>query len=476
MAQIKVKFDNTLEQSAIVVPLVTPTADQVEGDSSPDKNIHQTLLYGIYVPLIKINDIVIDVNDVLSFQLDGRSPIPSLSLAVRDSNKKISGLQQPGPDNEVRIQILPRFENAYKKIDMTFYIDDMQMSCGILRLNCIYKVIDLYNSRIKCFGEMGTYKFFETIAGELKLGFASNMEESEEDKRYIYCANDSYMSTMRRVIETSGDSGNNIDARVLYDYWIDYWNNINLVDVYERFNSVDSDDDMLVWVTPEKIDPSQGSIDEQSYFQTLACITNYPLKQGTELYISNYKLINSSSQSRKGSDRVVSIYNIESMETLDYLLGDGDQQKDLFVKYDYVGENYRKFNYLLAQQCHTRMDQKMKEQVIEVTLTTPALFLTRGSKLNMEWYDTNSSLQDVRERLGLNDDTVATNKEFQQIPGDEDAAAQYILNKQVSGQYYILNSVIRWKDGQWSTTLQLTRPREMRQVYIDLSDETKSIR
>lgn len=476
MAQIKVKFDHSLEQSPIVLPLVTPTAEQTDGESSPNKNVQQTLLYGILAPLVKINDIVVDINDVMYFQLDGRERIPSLSLIIRDSNRKISCLQHPGPDNEVRIQILPRFENAYKKIDMTFYIDDMKLDGNMIKLNCIYKVIDLYNSRIKCFGEMGTYKFFETIAQELKLGFASNTEESEEDKRYIYCANDSYQSTMRRVIETSGDSGNNIDSRMLYDYWIDYWNNINLADVYERFNAVDSDEDMMVWVAPGTPDVAAESNTEQSYIQVPACVTNYPTKLGTELYIRDYKLVNSSNQSRKGSDRVVSVYNIKTGESLDWLLGDGDQQKDVFVKYDYVGENYRDFNYLLAQQCHSRMDQKMKEQIVEVTLDSPALFLTRGGKLNLEWYDVDSTIRDVKERLGIDDSALVTNKEFQSTDYDENTTAQYILNKQVSGQYYILNSVIRFKNGLWSTTLQLSRPRESRQTYLDLSEITKSIK
>lgn len=475
MAQIEVKFENSLDQTPIVIPLVTPSSEQSD-EASPNPQVTQTLLYGIKVPLVKINDIVIDINNIVYFQLDGRDHIPSLYLVIHDTDHKISGLQHPGPDNEVRIQILPRFENAYKKIDMTFYIDNLSTQGDLFKLNCIYKVVDLYNSRVKCFGEMGTYKFFETIANELRLGFATNTEESEEDKRYIYCANDSYKNTMKRVIESSGDSGNNIDSRVLYDYWIDYWNNINLADVYERFNTVDSDDDMLVWTAPAEYDITKGSNAEDMYVQVPACISNDPIRESTELYIDSYRILNSTSQSIIGSDRVLSIYNIKDGEALDYLLGDGDQQKDIFVKYDYVGENYRDFNYLLAQQCHNRMEQKMKERVIEVTLESPALFLMRGSKLNMEWYDIDSTLQQTKERLGISNKDIISNKEFQDMEYNENLSGQYTLNKQVSGQYYVLNSVIRWEAGQWYTILQLTRPRDTQQSYIDLLEATKTIK
>jgi hypothetical protein len=76
------------------------------------------------------------------------------------------------------------------------------------------------------------------------LGLASNLSNTE-DKRYIYCNNINYVDSIDREIKFGGSES------VILDSWVDYWNYINIVDIFERYNSIDSD--LKLWVTKTKI-------------------------------------------------------------------------------------------------------------------------------------------------------------------------------------------------------------------------------
>ena len=334
MAQIEVKFDHQLKQSPIVLPLNTPDGSSEQGVNEmtgTNTATKQTSVYGVRVPLVKIKDMVVEMNDIVRLELDGRGSLPRLNLVVLDRDNKIRGLQQPGSDNEIRIQILPRFENAYKKIDLTFYAESYRTQGIVLSFNCIYKLPALYDSRIKCFGEVTTYDMFEQIAHECQLGFATNVESSN-DARYLYCANTSYNTLMERAINTSGASGDDITSQIMYDYWVDFWNNLNFVDVYERWTTVEPDENLQIWVGPFEMATGQGDDDEHTYSKETAIISNNPLARSTELFIDRYNTINNSTQAQGGSDRVLSIYNMNDRESLDYLLSAGHQQKDEFTR------------------------------------------------------------------------------------------------------------------------------------------------
>lgn len=480
MAQITIKSDNQLQQTPIVIPLATPGKDEINNNRTGfNTDIKQTLLYGIRIPLVKVNDIVVDAQDILYMELNGMDIIPRLELTIKDSTGTIKGLQQPSSDNEVRIQILPRMDNAYKKIDMTFYITNTTGTDGDedeLRLSCIYKVLNLYNNHVKCFGRVSTYEMFEKLAHECKLGFASNVEGSN-DERYLYAPNISYLDFMNNAIKTSGDSGNSLESKVMYNYWIDFWNNINFVDIYERFNTIEPDDQIKIYISKYEQTMTQDSNDDEVYMHVPAVLSNHPLQMESELFIDSYDPVNNTSVIGNGSDRVITIYNMNDGEAIDYLLQDGDQKKDLVTKAVYMGENYEEFNYLLASECRNFMNHKMLSETIEVTVHSPLIQLMKGGKVNIKWYDINPKLARTKEKLGIKDDDIATNIEVETPETtEENTDLRYHINKQITGQYYILGNIITFENGEWSNRLKLTRPKDQKSQYIDMQEATKQIK
>ena len=94
-----------------------------------------------------INSTVIDFNAVSYFSLKSNGPVPTLVMSVEDRYGLISNIDKPKLDNEVRIQVLPRFDNAYKKINLTFYITNINITGKFIRLTCTYKLPKLISSK-----------------------------------------------------------------------------------------------------------------------------------------------------------------------------------------------------------------------------------------------------------------------------------------------------------------------------------------
>ena len=216
MSIIQVKFAHKLKQSDIIIPLTNSSKSEM-GDAytKNQTEIQQTLVYGIMSPLIMVNNIVVDVVDVVDFELKSVDVTPTVNLTIKDRYKLLTTLDTPGIDNELRIQILPKFEDKYKKINLTFYITNFKQNGEYLSIRGEYKIPKFLSSNIKSFGEINTYSLYESIATETQLGFASNIEFNDGDKRWVYCDNKSYKELLDKEIQRSG-----VDTQIL-DYWID---------------------------------------------------------------------------------------------------------------------------------------------------------------------------------------------------------------------------------------------------------------
>ena len=456
MSIVTLKFDNTLEKSEIVIPIAS-SSKQESGEDYGDSNRTdkaQTAVYGIQTPLIMINSTVISFDAVQVFNLKSVGKLPELTMTVEDRFELINNIDKPGNDNEVRVQIIPRFDNAYKKIDLTFFITNIQVSGKLIRLNCTYKLPTLTSSQFKVFGEIDTYNLFKDIATETQLGFATNLAELT-DSRYAYCDNKSYLDLMNNEIEFSNATEH------IIDWWIDLWDNINLVDVKERYNAIDPDDDIKVWIAGQ-VNEVTADVEVEPQ-EVVATINNFPGFKTSELYVKKYDIINKPGmQYSLGTDKVYGIYEDNNKDCLDYLLQDGDIKKDIFAKYDYIGENYGEYNYLLAKQLRASYLQKMSTETINVTLQSPLLGLMRGHRVNFVRYIVDDNIENRMKHLedaGAIDRNVESNIPLSEYDvADDTGNGKYKVDKTVSGQYLILGVNIMYSNNSWEYVLTLTKP------------------
>ena len=454
MALIEVKYDPTLEQSEIIARL--DNSSPAESGDQYTRNpveIQQTSIYGVQCPIISVNNVMIAVEDIWDFELDDTKQVPSVSMCVYDRKSLIQYLDTPGNDNELRIQILPPFEDAYKKIDLTFFISNFRMgNHGELYINADYKLSAFTSSQFKSFGEVSLYELFDSVASETKLGFATNVE-NVDDKRFVYCPYNSYRSTIEKEVSHSGDEV------TIYDWWIDVWNYLNLVNVYDRYNSVDAEDDMKVWISGMKDDSTESmTLIPQ---EVTAELTNLFGSDESQLYVNKYRINNDPGINVfLGTDKVYSIYSMKDLEYQDKLISDGDVKKDLFYNFEYKGEVYGEYDYITNGMMRTPFLQKMKNGSVEVDLTQPLLGLQRGGQCRFACYY-NDDLVDYTltgmEEEGLADLDPSLEVPMNELGGGSDT---FKLDNSISGQYLIVGNKYKFKNGQWTHTVILTRPIE----------------
>jgi hypothetical protein len=448
MSVINLVFDNQLQQTPIEVPLAAPPAE--DGDNT--LQVNQVMLHGVCTPVVSICGIVFDFNKVTKMTLYDNERIPSLELCIDDSEKRLSSISNPKSDNEIRLQILPPFDDAYKKIDLTFYISDIDVRGAKVNISAIYKLPDIYISRLKSFGEIDTYNLFKTIASECLLGFASNCEENDSDKRFVYCNNISYEDLMNREIRMASNAEN------IFDYWVDVWNNINYVNIKQRFTEKDPEDEMELWCMAT---PGSGNVESANINQpvlTEAVITNHPLMAG-QLHATKYNISNNIGKNKeKGTDRVYTIYKDGAI--IDSLIEDGNIQNDIFTKYYYLGENIGEYEYLTAISFYDSFCDIINKNTIEVNLSFPMLGIMRGSHVKFLWYDNNFfQKQDIELLGGDMEDEVDQSEEM--VDPDK-----LMINKQISGEYLVHKTILNYNKGVWRNTLILTRPEEEIKTYM----------
>lgn len=453
MSVLTVKFDHNLTLSDIEIPLKAPQDSEVGENNGTMTAEAQTMIQGVCTPILAINNIVFEIEQILELTLYNNDRLPSIRAVVNDSEHMLGDLELPGRDNEIRLQILPPFDNAYKKINLVFFIDSIRVNGSNILVTGKYKVNDLYSSRFSSFGEINTYDLFQTIAHECKLGFATNCESNDIDKRFVYANNSSYVTLMNKQIKQSGDE------TLVYDYWVDLWNNINLANIYERYNTKDPDEEMLVWlqkgypVHTQKDDPIEPE-------QQIALINNNPIETGP-LKASAYNVItNSGKATVRGTDQVYTYY--KDGQVIDTLVQDGSVKEDIFTRYEYLGENIGDFDYLAARSIRKSFIDIVTCNCVEVTVNFPCLSLMRGHQCLFTWYENNYTtktnlqyMNDIDSELPVND---------QDLVSDPDS---YIVNKQISGQYLIYGVVIDYNRGKWQQKLTLVRPQDQVHKYIN---------
>lgn len=462
MSIITLEFDNTLEKSSIIMPIMSSSKAEAGDDYQDNSNqmeIAQTSVFGIQVPLIMINTTVIDFDSIHYFSLKSHGPTPELSLTVEDKYELITNIDKPSHDNEVRIQIIPRFDNAYKKIDLTFFIDDISVNGSIIQLSCVYKVPTLLSSQYKSFGETDTYSLFKSVATDTKLGFATNVA-AIDDKRYIYCDNRSLYDLLNSEITFANATDH------IMDWWVDFWDNVNLVDIKERYLTVDPDEDLKIWVAGETRE--NGKDNEIVPNEVVAVLNNHPSINNSELFVENYSINNSSGVNASlGTDKVYGIYEQEKSEYTDFLIQDGDIKNDIFAKYSYLGETYGEYNYLFANCLREGYLQKINSETIDVTIKSPLLALMRGHKVNFIRYVNDDYLEGkmkALEEAGVIDRNVESNIPLQEYElndeetNDNKNDGKFRLDKTVSGQYLIIGVEALFTNNEWQYILKLAKP------------------
>lgn len=451
MAQITVKYDPTLQIEKIEDLMYATDKEEQQDDRQAE--VQQTKITGILTPLVKINNIVLLWDKITRFELSSTRFLPELTFTFKDDLGFTKSLDQPKNDNLVLVQILPPFDEAYKKINLRFFIENIKITGDKVTVSCKYNVPALYQYKLEALGKLSTYDYLDKVATDCGLGYASNLDGTEDEK-YIYIRNTNYLRSVEHEICLSGS-----DTCIL-DSWIDFHNYLILCDVYERYNALESE--LKIWTMPSSI-PNTESNDPVKPRQEDAIITNAIALRNSQLFVGDYTVKNNSGSSiRNGTDKVLESYYMHKNESSSMLIQDGDIKKDTFVKSVYMGEIFGDYDYFSAEVCRKAYLQKINSNTIEVALSSPLLGLERGQRVNFRWYEANEVIQTIKDK-----NQIETN-----IPYTDDETndrERMTLNKQVSGQYLIIGTTIRFNgfNNGWKYILTLSRPANQVNTYLE---------
>jgi len=444
---ITVKSDPKLVFPDIEVPMTS------EGETNNMSGIRQTNVTGILVPLIRFNNQTIDFQQVKRMTLINGT-IPELRLTFEDYAGVIKSTDTPSPDNVLYLQILPPFDDAYKKICLSFYVTNIKIRGTEITISASYNIPGWYDNKMKPYGLLSTYELFENVANEYGLGFCSNMENSQ-DERWIYNPNNTPNAFLNKEIEFSGNKEH------VFEWWIDLWNNLNLVDVYKEYNEILSDEDMMIWISDSFNDASSPDVVAKP-MKRPAVLCNHMNLSVESLFFHNYvpKL-----KSGAGTDINFEVFSMNDLESTSALIQNGDVHKSVIMEYQYGGEVFGDFDYLTQRSARGMFLNKINSQTIEVTLYKPQLGLIKGGHVNVWWFDTNNVVvsdidnSQVESNIPLPDNIV-------------DGDTTYTINKSVSGQYYISNILFEYNVGKWAITYTLSRPADQINRLNEPSNES----
>lgn len=473
MAQINVIRDPQIEQTQIATALRSPSPDEVP-DANPDTEIQQTKVFGVLMPLLAMNGIVVDFGDVYQFELDYTGVVPRIKFAFRDRNNLMKNVSNPGNDNEFRVQIIPPSDNTYKKIDLTFMCNEISVQDGVVSGEGEYKLAKFTQSQFKALGQISTYELFDKISIETGLGFAANAEATE-DARFMQCQFESYKDIIQREMPKSGSNEVHV-----YDWWVDVWNNLILCDIFDRVNSEDTEEDMMIWAAGNDMDASMN--DETVPTRTVALFTNHPVRENTDLYVTDYEVQTQPAIQSRGNSIALSVYEENKKEYIDHYIADGDIERNEFTRFEYAGEVYGDYNYLLAERARDIYMKKIMSEIIVIHVHKPQLAINRGDQLRFVWYDNDaqdSQMYDRMEELGIKASSESLATEIGWLKdwdfGKEDENNPMRVNLQLSGQYTCVGQYISYngETQTWDAWLYLTRPASKRPKMLN-EDMTKS--
>lgn len=452
---ITVKFDHTLDLPNIVMPIYSESAENDPLASSHDTQIiEQSKLDGIMVPLVRINNQTIYYTQILHMELTC-SRYPHLELTIDDQLGLIKNLDTPGWDNILQLQILPPFEGGYKKINLLFYMTGVSIEGSIMDISADYHIPNLWDNKIRAYGKITTYDYMEMTAKEFGLGFASNVD-STNDAKYIYKDMKNTISHISEVVDYA--YADKDDDKSVFTWWIDYWNNLNFVNLYDEYMEEVPDDKMLIWVQ-DLIPHPAGDDHSQTVSQMVATLNNSPASDRNAMSIDDYTPIY---ESMSYTDRIVDTYRMDNMEFETTVIQNGDVMDNIQQKYTYLGEVFGDYNYLARRAAKSMMISKIDAQKILVSISVPTLGRIMGDKINLYWYDINNYITAPIQET--KNEEIETNISVPpSVYGD---ANSWVINKMVSGQYYIENMSFTYdSEFTWTQTFKLSRDGSKKNSY-----------
>ena len=413
------------------------------------------------LPYIQIGGLIIQTNDTTKIVLYNDQFLPKIEIYFKDPTMKLIDPLFPLDDEIISLfiqsssEILMPIRMDFKITEFNVVKNDSDVNyilTGLLNVNYLY--FQPYNTYLNT-----SFDLLKTMASAGKLGFASNIDNTNDKMLWINPA-DSNLEFMQQVVKHSYRS----DESFLLAY-IDFYYNLNYVDIESTLNEDISD------MTGISNFANITAIKDET--PTKLFLTDHPDKTNTNMFIQKYNLLNSTMKVNLdiGYQKYLSFFdkngNVQYTFIMDTISTPGAKGKNVIMKgkvgqvseiannswdTDFLGvydtDNVHT-NYLYAGMQNKQNLEFLQKVKMKVTLGMMNFNLYRFQKIEIRFYKLKEMNND-KVQIEVNDTTVQKGAGM-----DFDAKR---LNQRLSGEWLItaINYTIN-KIGGFAQDITLVR-------------------
>lgn len=257
------------------------------------------------------------------------------------------------------------------------------------------------------------------------------------------------------------------NENVVLDYWIDYWDYLNINNVFKLFinNSGSKPELSKVWVASNNM--AVSTVDNVEPVKVDMALSNHPALSGTDLFIKDHSIEqNITKLKNSGTSKVLSIYNNNTKEWVDHTIevsnisnnqnNNSDSTNEFFVSptkttFEYTGELYENYDSYFSNRARETFLKKITKEIHYFTLTKPILGVLKGDTFEVHYF-TNDSMntdyqdadKDTRTYLKNEDNNPSNGNKPNNSNTTNINTENLTKNIEVSGIFKVLGSTIHF--------------------------------
>jgi hypothetical protein len=460
-----------------------------EEDGDNPGNSNTTRGMGVEFPLIIINGYRFNQNDIKSFELNIDGMLPTLELTVVDNGSNFNAESFPRDGDVITVRMAARSKNDYKDIHIDFDITEVDSppssvlikgdGGGKYTFSGEMKIPGINAEQCKSYGKGTTIDHLEKIATDLKIGFASNVDTTNDESNCI-TAFEPIIDTIEDLVKHSYVNDDSFQT-----FCIDPFYYLTYVDLNVMLNAPDDFEEALIAMDIDLNDiVDKDASNTTNEIKSDLLLSTKPELEGTNLHIDKYSLKNNAGRMSKknGYKRVLQFFENDSEEGLvnfnieplsstvlkdivEPLKGRRDEERyKQEIKYKYVGRrdndpatSNTHLNYNFSGIHNQQNLQELNKMFLEVELSSwnPAIY--RFQKIPVVVYQQtyNQVVADMaakakKEELGFE---ASQSADIDDVTGD----TSNIVDEFLSG-FYIVGSIrYFYKNGAIRQSMTLLR-------------------
>ena len=468
-----------------IVKLYEPTNSlyfSEDGLETHDPQYDQLRYEGSYVPIVKLNNNVIDEVNIESLEITYRDFLAEISMCVHDIDGIIRFGDSPGMNASIDVIITPSIPNVYKNIALQFEITSFSVSGDMLFYSGRNKILNMqqridwgmikypgcpnkrgFSTSVGDGGEdiiycnpspnpkPNTWEYLHEIAIKCGLGFAATDQCREiQDRLPRLLRSQSYSDFIQEQIKFGG-----LDENSIFDVWVDLYGYLTMVNLPWVLNN----DITFRHLSLNVISGVRSQIDDVPKQQATVMhrsLTNYNKlpSPNNALIENNYEWITENyDQQWKGNLERRTIFTPKGVRIGKNTLKDQEVQQIETSVDGLHSEDYEKhyvsfycefndYDTKLQQSIRENYLQKQRAKIFKVELTNANLGLMRGTLVNVSiWEDRDkqrATLVQGTDKMAETDNVKPQNPDTGLNNRDlmVDADIQY-PNMSLTGLYYI---------------------------------------